>query len=71
MIPICFGCVHFLEGSDPLKCDAFLDGIPDSILLGEKDHHRPVAGDKGIQFESASPIIAPSALGRLPYLKFD
>lgn len=46
-VGICAGCRH-LRGA---YCDAFPQGIPMDILLGEIDHRLPVQGDRGIQFE--------------------
>lgn len=44
----CIECNHF-RGA--LKCDAYPDGIPYEILVGEHDHTEPFKGDNGIQFE--------------------
>ncbi len=53
MKPICFGCSHFLPYSGaPLKCTAFIEGIPEAILSGEADHRKPYPGDNGIRFKS-------------------
>lgn len=50
--PDCFDCKHLDEFSfDPLKCQAFPEGIPEEILTGEHDHSKPFEGDNGIQFE--------------------
>jgi len=46
--PICNECKHHFSGD---KCLAFLKGIPREILNGDHDHHKPFAGDNGIQFE--------------------
>lgn len=46
---LCWGCERFRE--DGTTCDAFPDGIPESILLGGADHREPVDGDHGMQFE--------------------
>ena len=46
-VGICGCCVHLLGP----HCDAYPAGIPDEILLGELDHHNPLPGDNGIQFE--------------------
>ena len=34
-----------------LKCDAFPDGIPWPIQLGEFDHTKPYPGDHGLRYE--------------------
>ena len=50
----CFQCKHVdwnKKGADSLTCDAFPEGIPNTILYGEVDHTLPYAGDHGIQFE--------------------
>ena len=44
----CIQCVHYRLD---LKCDAFPDGIPEPIILGEHDHHEPYPGDHGIRWE--------------------
>lgn len=51
--PICVDCVHFIkgDGNPGLRCKAFTDGIPDEIIFGEADHHKPFKGDNGIRFE--------------------
>lgn len=47
--PICMECKHLFETG--LKCKAFPEGIPDKIIFGSVDHHNPIEGDNGIQFE--------------------
>jgi len=50
------GCVHFLgvTGDEEIDqvpyCEAFPDGIPDSIAYGTDLHLLPTEGDQGIQF---------------------
>lgn len=48
--PLCASCRHLREG-DRLTCDAFLDGIPETILGNRVDHRQPVEGDHGIRYE--------------------
>jgi len=52
---ICNKCQHSLpskEGQSYPSCEAFPNGIPEEILIGEFDHHKPYKGDNGIQFEA-------------------
>jgi hypothetical protein len=46
----CVTCRH-LNPERRTTCRAFPNGIPREILNGENDHHAPVAGDQGIQYE--------------------
>jgi hypothetical protein len=50
--PLCIYCKHFRgAGARALVCDAFPDGIPQSIVESAVDHREPVEGDHGIRFE--------------------
>lgn len=52
VMPICLECKHFhFDDVDKNACDAFQAGIPIAILHSDHDHHKPYAGDNGIQFE--------------------
>jgi hypothetical protein len=53
-VGICARCVHLDRKG--LGCDAFPEGIPRAILLGDVDHHYPVEGDRGIQFEERQEV---------------
>lgn len=48
----CVSCKH-KHGTGP-TCAAFLDGIPEAILLGEHDHRESYPGDGGIRYEPKS-----------------
>lgn len=48
-IGICHTCIHLRKLG---KCDAFPDGIPANILVGNLIHTVPLPGDHGIQFEA-------------------
>ena len=48
---VCTYCRHLRDTKDR-TCDAFPDGIPMAIWMGEHDHRTPYEGDHGIQFES-------------------
>lgn len=45
----CNRCRH-VDGSG-LRCKAFPKGIPESILLGKRDHLYPYPGDNDIRFQ--------------------
>lgn len=47
---VCTFCRHW-DATAGRVCDAFPDGIPDPIWLGEHKHKEPYEGDNGIQFE--------------------
>lgn len=57
-IPVqCASCKHY-RGLKPVGewdtqqvCDAFPDGIPEELLVGDVDHRKPYPGDNGIRFE--------------------
>jgi hypothetical protein len=47
---ICSNCIHFNDFSE--GCDAFKNGIPNEILIGENDHSKPLPEqDNNIVFE--------------------
>lgn len=47
---VCTYCAHLRDIVDR-TCDAFPEGIPMPIWMGEHDHRTPYEGDHGIQFE--------------------
>ena len=49
-ISLCVSCVH--KHTTGATCKAFPSGIPDAILTGEHDHHKPYKGDKNIQYKA-------------------
>lgn len=52
---VCNGCRHWIR-KPGRKCEAFPEGIPLPIWLGENDHHLPYDGDQGIRF---APVYVP------------
>lgn len=50
--PICIDCKHYHKDAEKITCDAFPKGIPDEILFGDFDHHKPHPDDNGIRFEA-------------------
>ena len=61
----CLNCKHLnIVNEDMVKvpdgtCKAFPDGIPFNIMSGEVDHHLPVDGDNGIQYERREKVKRP------------
>ena len=47
---ICETCAHLRRGDENQHCNAFPEGIPLPIWLGEHDHRTPFVGDSGIQW---------------------
>jgi hypothetical protein len=45
----CYKCKHFHDNE--ITCDAFPNGVPDSIMTSSVRHDHPINGDHGIQFE--------------------
>jgi len=47
----CIVCEFYFDDLPQNNCEAFPDGIPPKILMGEHDHTKPYKGDNGITFE--------------------
>ncbi len=59
--PICDACARLtMNDQDRLSCEAFPDGIPESIIFDGFDHRQPHPGDNGVQF-----VLADGAEARL------
>ena len=59
---VCAYCKHWIR-KPGRQCEAFPQGIPLAIWLGENDHHLPYTGDHGIQFAPTAnfvPVQEPS-----------
>jgi excisionase family DNA binding protein len=52
--PLCYDCNYFHVVSSR-TCDAFPQGIPDELWIGEIKHDKPYLGDHGIQFKPKFP----------------
>jgi hypothetical protein len=50
--PICSDCQYYHYGQGTIACDAFPNGIPQKIWIGEIDHRNPASGDSGICYKS-------------------
>lgn len=48
---VCTYCRHLRNYGEGRICEAFPDGIPMPIWMGENRHLDPYPGDHGIQFE--------------------
>ena len=44
----CMFCKHF---QPDWTCAAFPKGIPETVVMNEADHRKPIDGDHGVQFE--------------------
>lgn len=49
---LCGSCVH---RTGTYTCDAWPDGIPREVMLGELDHREPIEGDGGVQYQEGRP----------------
>lgn len=54
---VCTWCRHLRDDGADRTCDAFPNGVPMEIWMGQNDHRAPFPGDGGIVFE---PIPAPT-----------
>jgi len=55
-LSLCRKCCHYWNTDEGFKCDAFPNGIPYSILIGDSDHHeKHPSQDNDIIFEQLEP----------------
>ena len=47
----CDDCIHFYTRSFDHACNAFPEGIPNSIWFNGNPHTEAVVGDRGIRYE--------------------
>lgn len=51
-MPLCLVCRRFnADNERALTCQAFPQGIPETILLSNVDHRKPVEGDNDLLFD--------------------
>lgn len=60
---VCAHCQRLRRNGVSRACDAFPDGIPMPIWLGESTHQQAYSGDHGIQFE---PVDTPFLRQKFP-----
>jgi hypothetical protein len=55
--PQCFACIHLDRDAsfNPMRYDAFPDGIPVPIQANKHDHSKPYPGDHGIRYDQIRP----------------
>lgn len=49
--PKCYTCKWFDDWYEGFRCDAFPNGIPRDIILGDVDHTSPYFNDNGKQYQ--------------------
>jgi hypothetical protein len=49
--PVCTYCDRLHREQGTKTCEAFPEGIPNLIWMGENKHLTPFAGDKGLTFK--------------------
>lgn len=52
--PLCIYCKRFQTDAPGVICEAFPNGIPQEIILGNVDHRQPYTGDHGLRFDPVS-----------------
>ena len=55
--PQCIVCEHLIDAKDE-TCEAFPNGIPEPLFMGEVSHEKAYSGDNGIRFEAVQEILA-------------
>lgn len=57
--PVCTFCARWHPDQDPAVCDAFPDGIPVSIWVGDDKHQTIHPGDRGKVFVLREGFVKP------------